>query len=65
MTIFSRGVWASYPVNKTKLPVGGCARDNGAKEESAVVVTKLNFTYDGMDKPVLKNFDLNLPAGSR
>lgn len=45
--------------------VGGCARDNGAKEESAVVVTKLNFTYDGMDKPVLKNFDLNLPAGSR
>ena len=33
--------------------------------KSAVVVTKLNFTYDGMDSPVLKDFDLDLPAGSR
>lgn len=34
-------------------------------ECSAVVVTKLDFTYDGMDKPVLKKFDLDLPQGSR
>lgn len=34
-------------------------------EGSAVVVTKLDFTYDGMDKPVLKKFDLDLPKGSR
>eukprot|EP00752_Nemacystus_decipiens_P009466 g8464.t1 len=34
-------------------------------EGSAVVVTKLDFTYDGMDKPVLKKFDLDLPRGSR
>ncbi|CAN0373717.1 unnamed protein product, partial [Scytosiphon promiscuus] len=31
----------------------------------AVVVNDLTFTYDGMDKPVLRNFDLNLPMGSR
>ena len=30
-----------------------------------MVVTKLDFTYDGMDKPVLKKFDLDLPKGSR
>ena len=30
-----------------------------------MVVTNLDFSYDGMDKPVLKNFQLNLPAGSR
>eukprot|EP00904_Undaria_pinnatifida_P012567 jgi/Undpi1/8440/HiC_scaffold_25.g10908.m1 len=35
------------------------------KPRSAVVVTKLDFTYDGMDSPVLKKFDLDLPAGSR
>lgn len=34
-------------------------------EGSAVVVTKLDFTYDGMDKPVLREFDLDLPKGSR
>lgn len=34
-------------------------------EGSAVVVTKLDFTYDGMDKPVLRKFDLDLPKGSR
>ncbi|CAM9524766.1 unnamed protein product [Ectocarpus sp. 12 AP-2014] len=45
--------------------------DNGASGStpetacSAVVVTKLDFTYDGMDKPVLKKFDLDLPTGSR
>ena len=27
---------------------------------SAVVVTKLNFSYDGMDRPALKDFDLCL-----
>lgn len=30
-----------------------------------MVVTKLDFTYDGMDRPVLKKFDLDLPRGSR
>lgn len=35
------------------------------KPRSAVVVTNLNFTYDGMDSPVLRDFDLDLPAGSR
>lgn len=36
-----------------------------APNDSVVVVTKLNFTYDGMDRPVLKEFDLDLPPGSR
>ncbi len=30
-----------------------------------MVVKELDFTYDGMDKPVLKKFDLDLPKGSR
>lgn len=45
---------------------GGLSSNGDASQgESAVVVTKLDFTYDGMDKPVLKKFDLDLPAGSR
>lgn len=45
------------------LPVAGASAD--APSDSVVVVTKLNFTYDGMDRPVLKEFDLDLPPGSR
>lgn len=37
----------------------------GDDDVAAVAVTDLTFTYDGMDKPVLRNFDLNLPKGSR
>eukprot|EP00904_Undaria_pinnatifida_P012572 jgi/Undpi1/8445/HiC_scaffold_25.g10912.m1 len=35
------------------------------KPESAVVVTKLDFAYDGKSTPVLKQFDFDLAAGSR
>ncbi|CAM9710369.1 unnamed protein product [Ascophyllum nodosum] len=38
---------------------------SAVEADAPVVVTNLDFSYDGMDKPVLKNFQLNLPAGSR
>lgn len=44
---------------------GPSSNGDASQAESAVVVTKLDFAYDGMDKPVLKKFDLDLPAGSR